>query len=78
MIIIIQNFREDYMINLFKRKQKPINYELTYNDNNDKINFTLDNNKIYITKENFDICLSDDLLTDMLYKVSKKSEIVII
>ena len=66
------------MINLFKRKQKPINYELTYNDNNDKINFTLDNNKIYITKQNFDICLSDDLLTDMLYKVSKKSEIVII
>lgn len=64
------------MIKLFKKQ--PVNYEINYNENKDKINFVLDNNKIYITKENFDICLSDDLLTDMLYKVSKKSEIVII
>lgn len=65
------------MIKLFKKK-KPTNYEVTYNENNDKVNFVLDNNKIYISKENFDICLSDDKLTDMIYKVSKKSEIVLI
>ena len=65
------------MIKLFKKK-KPTNYEVTYNENNDKVNFVLDNNKVYISKQNFDICLSDDKLIDMLYKISKKSEIVLI
>lgn len=65
------------MIKLFKKKQ-PINYEITYNKRYEKINFTLDNNKIYITQQNFDTCLSNDKLTDMLYKFSKKSKIVII
>lgn len=65
------------MIKLFKKKQ-PIKYEITYNESINKVSFTLDNNKIYISQQNFDICLSDDKLTDMLYKVSKKSEIVII
>lgn len=65
------------MINLFKRKQ-PIKYEVTYNESINKVSFTLDNNRVYISQQDFDICLSDDLLTDMLYKVSKKSEIVII
>ena len=64
------------MIKLFRKK--PINYEINYNENNDKINFVLDNNKIYISKENFDICLSDDKLIDMLYKISKKSKIILI
>lgn len=65
------------MIKLFKKKQ-PIKYEVTYNESINKVSFTLDNNKVYISQQDFDICLSDDLLTDMLYKVSKKSEIVII
>lgn len=65
------------MIKLFKKK-KPTNYEVTYNENNDKVNFVLDNNKVYISQKNFDICLSDDKLTDILYKISKKSEIVLI
>lgn len=65
------------MIKLFKKKQ-PIKYEITYNESINKVSFTLDNNKIYISQQNFDICLSDDKLTGMLYKVSKKSEIVII
>ena len=65
------------MIKLFKKKQ-PIKYEVTYNESINKVSFTLDNNKAYISQQDFDICLSDDLLTDMLYKVSKKSEIVII
>lgn len=65
------------MIKLFKKK-KPTNYEVTYNKNNDKVNFVLDNNKVYISQQNFVICLSDDKLSDMLYKISKKSEIVLI
>lgn len=65
------------MIKLFKKKQ-PIKYEVTYNESINKVNFTLDNDRVYISQQDFDICLSDDLLTDMLYKVSKKSEIVII
>lgn len=65
------------MIKLFKKK-KPTNYEVIYNENNNKVNFVLDNNKVYISQQNFNICLSDDKLTDILYKISKKSEIVLI
>lgn len=65
------------MIKLFKKKQ-PIKYEIIYNESINKVSFTLDNNSVYISQQDFDICLSDDLLTDMLYKVSKKSEIVLI
>ena len=64
------------MIKLFKKQ--PIKYEVTFNENNDIINFTLDNNRVYISQKNFDICLSNDLLTNMLYKISKKFKIVII